>query len=99
MLNHFVIEYACYMMQYKVKLLKYQYLLLVTKTVLKLYSTGISLYMYTHTFASRHTRAHSSRRSYLDHTSSTSHHKRCMIEKTFFWQVYFICDVMYHDDL
>jgi hypothetical protein len=59
MLNHFVIEYACYVMQYKVKLLKYQYLLLVTKIVLKLYSTGISLYKYTHTctFASRHIRA------------------------------------------
>jgi len=48
MLNHCVIEYACYMMQYKVKLLKYQYLVLVTKIALKLYSIGISLYTHTH---------------------------------------------------
>jgi len=47
MLNHFVIEYPCYVMQYKVKLLKYQYLLLDTKIVLKLYSIGISVYTHT----------------------------------------------------
>jgi len=49
MLNHFIIEYACYIMQYNIKWLKYQYLVLVTKIALNLYSTGISLYTYAHT--------------------------------------------------
>jgi hypothetical protein len=39
----------CDAVGYKVKLLKCQYLVLVSKIALKLYSIGISAYVHTHT--------------------------------------------------